>query len=76
LDNSGRNLPALELHQLLQITAVAELHEDVISGVSFDSFTHFDHILAFNGVLVLNLADNQIFFSVTKISSFNHFASI
>jgi len=76
LYDSGNNSPLFEFHHLLEITAVAEFHEDVISGVSFDSLAHFDNIWAFNGVLVLYLADNQIFFSVTKVSSFNHFASV
>lgn len=76
LDNSGNYPPLFQFHNLFEITTVAEFHEDVISGVSFDSFTHFDNILAFNGVLVLYLADNQIFLSVTKVGSFNYFAGV
>jgi len=41
-------LPLFDLHYFFEVVSVAELHEDVVPGVSFDGFLQADHIVAKN----------------------------
>eukprot|EP00356_Strombidium_inclinatum_P006656 CAMPEP_0170495328 /NCGR_PEP_ID=MMETSP0208-20121228/15141_1 /TAXON_ID=197538 /ORGANISM="Strombidium inclinatum, Strain S3" /LENGTH=107 /DNA_ID=CAMNT_0010771501 /DNA_START=1286 /DNA_END=1609 /DNA_ORIENTATION=- len=76
LDDPRIELPALVLHQIFEIASVAELHEDVVPGVSFDSFPHPDHVLALHRVLVLDLAHNQPLFGLAEAGTLHHFTGV
>ena len=58
LDHLWRHSPAASFHQLLQITAVAKLHENVISSICFYRFAHSCDILTRDCILILNLGND------------------
>ena len=76
LNNTWVNLVAFEFHDLFKIAAVAYFHKDVVSCICLDSFPHFDNILTFNIVLILNFAHDQFFLRWAKSRPLNHFASV
>lgn len=55
LNRNRVELPVFALHQFLEVTAVAVLHEDVVAGICLDGFLHLDHVVADYHVLVLDL---------------------
>lgn len=75
LNDPGVNFELLELHQVFQITSVAEVHEHVISGVGLDCLPELDHVVTVDGVLVLDLADDELLFRIIKVVPFDDFAS-
>jgi hypothetical protein len=64
------------LHDFLEITAIAELHEDIVPCISFDGFPHFDHILRLDRILILYLTHYQAFLHLAELLTLNHFASV
>jgi hypothetical protein len=76
LNHLWRYSPVASFHKFFQITAVAKLHENVISGICFYSFSHSSDILTRDCILILNLRNDQALFGLTKIGSFHYFASV
>ena len=76
LDNKRIELVLLVLHDLLEVTTVAKLHEDVVSSISFNGLPHFHYVLRLDSILVLNFADNQALLHLAELLALNHFASV
>lgn len=58
LDGSWFDVVASELHDIFEVTAVAVLHKDVVSGVCLDCFLQPDDILTVYIVLVLDFTND------------------
>jgi len=59
LHNVWGKFPLSYFHELFKITSITKLHENVISSISFNSLSHFDHVLALDAILILYLGNNQ-----------------
>jgi hypothetical protein len=74
MDNLRVQLVLFVFHDFLQIGSIAELHEDVISGIGLYCFAHFDHIFALDSILVLNFTHNKALFYLAELLALDDFA--
>ena len=58
LDDNRIKLVLLMLHDLLEVTSVAKLHEDIVPSISFNRLPHFHYILRLDCVLILNFTND------------------
>ena len=64
------------LHDFLEITSIAELHEDIVPCISFNGFSHFDYVLRLNCILILDLTNYQALLDLAELLSLYYFASV
>ena len=66
----------LELHHFLEITAITELHEYVVSRFCLDGLAHCYDILALYCILILNFADDELLATLVEVLTLYNFAGI
>ena len=59
LNNDWADSPLSNLHELFEVASVGEFHEDVVSSVCLDGFSHSANELALDGILILYLRNDQ-----------------
>ena len=55
----GMEVEVSKVHKVLQVTTIAALHEDVVAAIRLDGFGDSYDIITVNGILVLNLCNDE-----------------
>ena len=68
------NLELLHIHEHLEVTAITVIHEHIVARVSLDSLLKLRYVFTVNCILILDFTDNQVFFILVQILSFDDLA--